>query len=406
MKKIIIVLMSILVILTVILFLLFKNQNKHVTPKKSDFINKIINVVNKKEKDNYLISPYSIEMALQMLSEGTDTTTFKEIDALIGKRQIPMLMAKDHISVANALFLKEKYKDIVNKEFVNKLKSNYDAEVLIDKFENPDKINAWVNEKTYEMIPKVVDQIDELFVLGLANAIAIDVEWVNKFECNNTSSEMFKNDKEKIETEMMHAEYHSNIKYIDDKDIQGVIIPYMSYDKDGKANYNNEGTTLEFVGILPKDINAFIANFNNRDFNKLTSSFKDLQTSEELNLSLPRFKYDYKLDLIDVLKELGVNEIFSKNADFTKIFGEKGDLYISDAIHKTHIELSENGTKAAAVTYFGIKANSLIEDNKIINITFNKPFVYIIRDTKTKEILFIGIVKSPNKWNGSTCEKK
>ena len=83
------------------------------------------------------------------------------------------------------------------------------------------------------------------------------------------------------------------------------------------------------------------------------------------------------------------------------------NVYVSKAVHKTYIDLNEKGTKAAAVTYFGMdKASSVAPTKKKVKIEFNKPFVYMIRDSKTKEILFFGVVRKPNEWKGSTCSNK
>lgn len=405
MKKIIIVLISCTFVIAGLLFFLLQNKDKRENIVKTDFNSKLIRLVNKSENDNYLISPYSIEMALSILREGTDTTTLKEIDDLIGRRVIPTFLAKKRINVANAMFLKDIYKDKVKNEFINTLKDNYDAEVIIDKFNKPDVINEWVNNKTYKMLPKIIDELDPLFVLGLANAIAIDVEWANKFECTSTSPIKFDNGKDVFDVEMMHAEYRDKVRYISNDEIKGVILPYVSYDEKGNAT-DDDGISLEFIGILPRDINSFMKDFSTKKFNKIIDSFKSLNDDETLALAIPRFKYDYKLDLKNVLIELGVKEIFSNNADFTRIFGQIGDLTISDAIHKTHIELNESGTKAAAVTYFGMRANAMIEEQKMINIDFDEPFMYAIREVKTKEILFVGVVYNPNKWSKSTCEKE
>jgi serpin B len=82
------------------------------------------------------------------------------------------------------------------------------------------------------------------------------------------------------------------------------------------------------------------------------------------------------------------------------------NIYVSDAIHKTYIDLNEEGTRAAAVTYFGIKTSgAFIDDYELVEIEFNKPFIYMIRDKSSKEVLFFGTVYEPNVWNGSTCEE-
>ena len=101
---------------------------------------------------------------------------------------------------------------------------------------------------------------------------------------------------------------------------------------------------------------------------------------------------------------------FENMADIKGMIKEYPDttgLYVSKAIHKTHIELMEKGTKASAVTYFEISRASgalpVIREKEYIDIEFNKPFIYLIREKNTGEMLFFGVVNEPNLWNGSTC---
>ena len=82
------------------------------------------------------------------------------------------------------------------------------------------------------------------------------------------------------------------------------------------------------------------------------------------------------------------------------------NIYVGEAIHKTHIDLNEKGTRAAAVTYFGMyKATGFMKEKEKAVITFNKPFIYMIKDAETGELLFFGVVYEPNKWQGSTCSE-
>ena len=107
-----------------------------------------------------------------------------------------------------------------------------------------------------------------------------------------------------------------------------------------------------------------------------------------------------------MLKNLGINEAFDEdNANFTKMIEIKDNVYVGEAIHKTHIEVSESGTKAAAVTYFGMYSKSSVEPrpDEIIVIKFNKPFAYMIREKNSGEVLFFGTVYEPNVWKGTTC---
>ena len=262
------------------------------------------------------------------------------------------------------------------------------------------------------MIPKILDEISADFVMGLANAVAIDVEWESQFECVNTRSEEFtKSDGKKIDVEMMHKTYEGgNTKYFETEDAQGVVIPYSSYDKDGKDEYDSkesEFTQLEFVGILPNGtVDEYIEGLTN---DKLTKFDEKVTTTKESNIkvSLPRFAYSFKLQsFMDVLIAMGIKDAFDADAaNFDGII-DRGGLYVSTAIHQTYIDLNEKGTKAAAVTYFGMDKNAMPQQKDVKKIEFNKPFIYMIRDTKTKEILFFGVVEKPNAWKGSTCSNK
>ena len=374
---------------------------------------KKVNNINKEQ--NYLISPYSIEIALNMLKGGANGNTLTEIENLIGTRNINDITVKDRISVANAAFIKNEYKKYILDSYTNDLKKNYNSEILYDDFKSPKLINDWVNTKTNGMIDKILDSINKDFVLGLANALAIDVEWDSPFECINTTSEKFtKKDGKTYEVEMMHKELeYEGYKYLENDNATGVIIPYKNYNsKTGKEDYGN-GNKLEFIGILPNDnVENYINKLTDEELNNLISSAKEANDNFQINLSIPRFKYDYDLkEFKKVLMSLGIKDAFDEiKADFTNIAKKSEaieNLYIGEAIHKTHIDLNEKGTKAAAITYLGMfKATGVLKEKKHIDISFNKPFIYIIRDNKTNEMLFFGVVYEPNKWTGSTCSEE
>ena len=430
MKKnitIIIVLILILICILIGIFLIYKNENKKpkkkekpITPIETiegDYNLNIIKTVNANAEGNYLISPYSIEVALNMLKDGSDNNTKEEIEKAVPPRTINDISIKNRIGIANATFIKDKYKDYVESTFTNNLKNIYNAELIYDQFKNPDKINNWVSNKTNGMIDKVLDEIDESFVLGIANAIAIDVDWHSEFECVNTQSKEFtKLDNSKINVEMMINSFKGYAEYFETDNAKGVILPYKKYNKDGEIT-SGEGDQLEFIGILPNsNTKDYINNLTNEELQNIDNNKKTASYSERISVWLPRFKYDYEIKKLDnFLKNIGIKDVFDGNrADLTKIISKDNmekanidNLYVSQAIHKTHIDLNETGTKAAAVTYFGIDETTAImeEEPKYIDIHFTKTFAYIIRDKKSKEILFFGLVDEPNKWNGPTCEE-
>ncbi len=379
----------------------------------TDYNINLIKTVNSSQNGNYLISPYSIEIALQMLRDGANGESKNQIDKVIGNRNIPVFNAKGRISVTNGAFIKNDYKDFVKDSYYKKL-AEYKAELLFDKFATPKVINDWVNKNTYKMIPKILDEMSPDFVLGIANAVAIDVEWWGTFKCERTRKEEFtKSDGSKMNAEMMNSDYAD--QYFEIDGAKGVVLKYFSYDENGEKLYENQekGTQLEFVGILP-DGNAkdFVSGLTKEKLDSIDKNYKDI-SNKDFHLGLPRFKYEFKLeDFMEVLKTMGIEDVFSPLAadltniiardDFTKMDAE--NLYVSTAIHQTYIDLNEKGTRAAAITYFGIdKAGIAPMERERIELIFNKPFVYMIRDSKTKEILFFGVVETPNEWKGSTC---
>ena len=390
------------------------------TNKSGNYNVDLIKAVHATQHGNYLVSPYSIEIALQMLGDGAKGESKAQIENLIGDRDIPTFTAEKRISVANAAFIREQYKTYVNDSYYKNLKG-YNADIVYDAYITPTKINDWVNEHTYGMIPQILEQIDPAFILGIANAVAIDVEWQQSFKCELTSGQQFTQINGAImSTQMMHQEYvPTAVKYFETSYASGIVIPYKAYTKDGKISYDekDEATQLEFVGILPNtDVDDYISKLSKEE---LDIDDNIVKVEEDfVALSLPRFSYSFDFkEFKETLVKLGVKDVFSPdNADLTGIISRENmkkmdtdNIYVGEAVHKTYIDLNENGTKAAAVTYFGVYENTAIGEEpehtyKVIE--FDKPFAYMIRDSKTKEILFFGVVKDPKLWEGPTCENE
>ncbi|MBQ8535353.1 MAG: hypothetical protein IJ463_06680 [Bacilli bacterium] len=179
-----------------------------------------------------------------------------------------------------------------------------------------------------------------------------------------------------------------------------------------------EGTTLQYVGIMPikETVTDFVNNTSASEYNELIKSLKTVESDNfkegvvtKITGFIPTFSFDYQLDLEEDLKKLKVTDIFDVDkADLTGILPEKGN-YISDTLHKATIEFSNDGIKAAAVTTLGGMGAAgcgyehLYEiPVEVIDLTFDKPYVFFIRDKKTNEIWFTGTVYEPNKSEGKT----
>ena len=126
----------------------------------------------------------------------------------------------------------------------------------------------------------------------------------------------------------------------------------------------------------------------------------------DLYVGLPRFEFDYDFKKFkDTLINMGIQTVFSQGADLSTMLDNHPDAYVSDAIHKTYVKVDEVGTKAAAVTFFGVKDNAMaMEESDSASVIFNRPFLFIIKDTSSNEILFFGVVYHPEEWSGKSCE--
>jgi len=128
------------------------------------------------------------------------------------------------------------------------------------------------------------------------------------------------------------------------------------------------------------------------------------------NIRIPKFEFDYTLELKKDLINLGIKDIFNEYLeDFSKMIDVEifdGNLYISDSIHKANIVLSENGINVLSVTSsLGFSLSSLNLKANPVNIVINKPFLFIIRNKNTKDIWFTGTLYEPISWDENNMNK-
>ena len=249
---------------------------------EKDFSLSVFKRTSANTSSNFLVSPYSMSVALNMLKDGAEGDTKAQIEnALRGTNTKPL--DNDSVHIANAIFIKEEHKDQIKKSYIDLLGDNYKADYIYDKFNTPDVINKWVNKETDGMIPSILDDISKDFVLGLANAIAIDVKWANQFECLNTRKEEFNTPNGKMDVEMMHQQYSYDVaSYISSEKANGVI---LQYEKD---------TNLEYVAIMPDgDIDEYIKDLTIEELSELDSSRIDADRNTNIHLSIPRYSYTF-----------------------------------------------------------------------------------------------------------------
>lgn len=440
---------------------------------------------------NKIYSPLSIKYALAMLSEGSKGDSKTQIDSVIGKYSSKKYTNSNNLSLANALFIQENNKDGILSAYVDSLKENYNAEVVYDSFATPDAINSWVKDKTFHLIDNLVDDVsDKVFVL--VNALAIDMEWVNKIQAeydeysvnfdhedfyayvpelnsNGFSSITFDTGSKEMKAEGLLISAVANkydiVTEIGEESIRKTVgEKYREWLKEGFcedpianptdemvnsyldkyvkeintgykhissstdflfANDDNyiafakdlktyDGTTLQYIAIMPKTTNLldFVLNSDETKINSIIGSLKDISLDSfedgyitKISGKIPTFKFEYELKLMDDLKAIGIKDVFDSNkADLSGISGEKG-LFIDEAAHKATIEFSNDGIKAGAATSLGGKGNAECKFDykyevpvKEIELNFDNPYLFLIRDKDTQEVWFIGTVYEPNEY--------
>lgn len=348
-------------------------------------------IVGNEEAKNTMVSPFSVSQALLMAYNGADGKTKEEFASLLNTKEISidelnkthqklskLLVRHDQkvlFSIANSIWYDNKFP--VKKPFVEVNKSYYNAEVSKLNFgdiKTVNKINGWVANKTNQKIKKIIDRIDPSEVLFLINAIYFKADWQHKFDKSLTTQKTFITSKNsKIKVPMMVTESSFNYAQNDYGEI--VELPY------GRGKFS-------MLLIRPKKkINELISKINSE---KLTEWNREMN-KQKVIVNLPKFEFSYKKKLNETLQEMGLLQAFQNNANFTKI--SDISIKISKVLHKTYIKTDEKGSEAAAVTSIGVVMTSA-EPQKTV-ITFDKPFVFIIREKDTSTILFAGKVENP-----------
>ena len=348
---------------------------------------------------NYMFSPLSIKMALAMAANGADGETKQEIlDAVLindldkfnvfSKDLIKRYSQTDRIKldIANSLWINE---SLTTQNFSNDYKNTtseyYNAEANKVNFDNAvDTINGWVSEKTHGKIPTAIDNNN--FWSALINAVYFKGSWENHFEESATKPDIF-TDASGKEHEIDFMNDTGYYHYTNTANAEIVKIDFANrfeiYDDEeefvDEKYYKDIDVSMYF--ILPK-------NSYRPDIESEIIRSNSVSTNERVSLSLPKFKIEYSEDIKDIMHSLGINDAFNNNiADFTPMF-DNGSMFIDSLMHKTYIAVDEQGVEAAAVTTIHFMGTSM--PTKPIEVKFDKPFYFAIRENISGEILFMG----------------
>lgn len=359
---------------------------------ESDFSLKFLKLEN--EKQNMVYSPLSIKYALNMLNEGAAGNTKTQIENVIGDLNLIKYNTIDEVlSLANSVYIRDTFAEYVKEDYRRTITEKYNAEVNYDSFSNATNINNWIEDKTLGIIQNMLnDEAVQNANMLLINALAIDMGWENPFDTSDTYGEDFYlEDGNTMTATMMHKEtMGDSTSYYKDNDITALTMNLQEYDN----------MQFEFVAIMPEEnLSDYIETLTIEDVNTiLENTTLASDTPYGVDISIPKFSFDYDLKLKQDLMDLGMTDAFDENlADFSNMANT--ELCVGDALHKADIDFSEEGIRAAAVTALTMKTTAMLpDDDQPEEIKIDKPFLYFIRDKQTNEIWFVGTVYEPNSW--------
>jgi serpin B len=378
-----------------------KTPNQEAIVKANNLFTLSLYAKLRSEKGNLFFSPYSIADALAMTAAGARGETLMEMTKTLhlpedqthtnaGFRELIKTIngngkeRKFQLSTANALWGQKGFNFLPS--FEKTAVDDYHAALKeVDFIKETDKarlaINQWVEEQTKNKIKDLIPAgaVDETTRLVLTNAIYFKAAWAHEFREADTKKEDFKlpGDKKIADVPFMHKT--RDLNYFEGGDFQGLEIPY-------------EDHQLQMVVLLPKET-AGLEECEKELTAENLAKLEATRKVHQVDLALPKFKFTASFKLKPVLTEMGMKQAFTAQADFSGISKSKG-LMIDDVLHKAFVDVHEKGTEAAAATAVVVKPS---EPPPRPKATFraDHPFIFLIRETQTGTILFMGRVTDP-----------
>ena len=356
------------------------------------------------ERGNLFYSPYSISVALAMTYAGARGETaqqmadtlhyilagddlhaaFNALDLELARRGgVAEEQDEDRfqLSIANCIWGQSGYSFLP--EFLDVLGQNYGAGLRLLDFVNDTEesrvaINDWVSEETESKIEDLLQPgiLTPDTRLVLANAVYFNASWLLRFPQGNTSDGAFHLlDGSGVTVPMMNQT--EMLGYVQGDGYQVIELPYT-------------GREASMLILLPDD-GRFEGFEGSLDGERLETALQGLE-SQNVALTMPRFSFDARLSLADTLAGMGMPDAFGGDADFSGMTGNR-DLFIGAIEHKAFVSVDEVGTEAAAAT-----AVVMLESERPspIEVVIDDPFIFVIRDTETGTILFVGRVVDPS----------
>lgn len=346
--------------------------------------------------DNWLVSPFSLQCALGMLSNGANGETHDEILYTLGLSQYSQeevnayfkkLIEGLHI-VNSAITVKTANSVWGNagvplKEDFQKMNiENYSAMVSQLDFSDPsavDQINAWCNQTTEGLIPSILEEVNPTATVYLLNSLYFKARWESEFAPEKTQEGDFNTSSGKVvkadfmQTQRMAA-------YVENEWFTSTSL-----------SYQNDSYVMRLILPQPEiSIDQVLQALSESDENLWKNTIL-----ADINLKMPRFALENKLDLVSTLQALGMEKVFTNEADFSSM--SDISTYISLVQQATRLKVDEEGSEGAAVTVIGGYLSDLMRPlpEEEVDFFLDRPFLFQIIESSTGTVLFMGQVGSP-----------
>lgn len=348
------------------------------------------------EEKNQAYSPISYAYALGMLGSGTKGNTSKEIASALEAADIKSAVEGftkfyeanyrteegNTLTLANSLWLSEKYP--LKASFTKGAAKDFYASaysVDFSKQSTADMMEKWISENTGGLLNPTFSP-DPMQVLSIINTLYFEGAWSDAFRAENNTKEKFTlSDGTEIDTVYMNQVFE-NASYYVTEDYTMFILPFTGGQEMRFALPNNEAA---LDSLLKQDI-----------LEQITAEPQETARKDaEVTLKLPKFSFDTAMNLTGTCEKLGLEELLDGTADFSGITDL--DVYVSDIMQESHVEIDENGCKAAAYTKMDIRAMAMLpQDTEKYTFSLDRPFLFTIQ-SQDDAPLFIGTVYNPTK---------
>nr|XP_040035916.1 serpin peptidase inhibitor, clade F (alpha-2 antiplasmin, pigment epithelium derived factor), member 2b [Gasterosteus aculeatus aculeatus]XP_040035925.1 serpin peptidase inhibitor, clade F (alpha-2 antiplasmin, pigment epithelium derived factor), member 2b [Gasterosteus aculeatus aculeatus] len=331
------------------------------------------------EQPNVIISPLSISVALSQLALGAVNETEELLMHHLHENTLPCYHQSLHnvlaqlrdneLQIATRIFLRQGFKPKQN--FVDESKRLYDSEPAV--FETLHQINDWVENATNGKVTDFLPALPPNLLLMLINAVNFKGEWKARFDPRFTSKGVFYLDNERmVDVEVMEDAKHPLSLFMDNElEAQVASFPFLK--------------SMSLLVVMPTsgqvNVSSLAAKLNISDL------YHRLPKERAVQVKVPKFKLEYAQELKDVFIKLGLGDVFSSPnlADMAD-----GPLLVSSVMHKSIMEINEEGAEAAAATTVVISRSS----NPVFHLT--KPFFFAVMDDTTQVPIFMGVINNPN----------